>query len=311
MTLPDRMPGGTHEYIQDPRNENVLIYINGEILPRPEARVSVFDSGFLLGDGVWEGIRLHNGQLVFLEEHIERLYAGAAAIGMDIGIHKNDLVAKIHETLAANDMDVDIHLRLIVSRGLKTTPYQHPRVNVGPPTVVIIPEYKVVTEDSKSNGLKLVSVTTNRASESTQDPKINSLSKFNCIQACIEADRLGGDEGLMLDMHGYVSTCNSTNFFIVRDSEVWTSTGEYCLNGVTRSVIIDLCKANNITVMEKNFLTDDVHTADEAFVTGTFAGVLPVTAVDEHVLSGGQRGPLTKRLQELYRIEIDKRYPGK
>ena len=311
MTLPDRMPGGTHEYIQDPRNENVLIYINGEILPRPEARVSVFDSGFLLGDGVWEGIRLHNGQLVFLEEHIERLYAGAAAIGMDIGIHKNDLVAKIHETLAANDMHVDIHLRLIVSRGLKTTPYQHPRVNVGPPTVVIIPEYKVVTEDSKSYGLKLVSVTTNRASESTQDPKINSLSKFNCIQACIEADRLGGDEGLMLDMHGYVSTCNSTNFFIVRDSEVWTSTGEYCLNGVTRSAIIDLCKANNTTVMEKNFLTDDVHTADEAFVTGTFAGVLPVTAVDEHVLSGGQRGPLTKRLQELYRSEINKRYPGK
>ena len=305
------MPGGTHEYIQDPRNENVLIYINGEILPRPEARVSVFDSGFLLGDGVWEGIRLHNGHLVFLEEHIDRLYAGSAAIGMDIGIHKIDLVAKIHETLAANDMHVDIHLRLIVSRGLKTTPYQHPRVNVGPPTVVIIPEYKVVTEDSKSNGLKLVSVTTNRASGSTQDPKINSLSKFNCIQACIEADRLGGDEGLMLDMHGYVSTCNSTNFFIVRDSEVWTSTGEYCLNGVTRSVIIDLCKANNITVMEKNFLTDDVHTADEAFVTGTFAGVLPVTAVDEHVLSGGQRGPLTKRLQELYRSEIDKRYPGK
>ena len=305
------MPGGTHEYIQDPRNENVLIYINGEILPRPEARVSVFDSGFLLGDGVWEGIRLHNGHLVFLEEHIDRLYAGSAAIGMDIGIHKIDLVAKIHETLAANDMHVDIHLRLIISRGLKTTPYQHPRVNVGPPTVVIIPEYKVVTEDSKSNGLKLVSVTTNRASGSTQDPKINSLSKFNCIQACIEADRLGGDEGLMLDMHGYVSTCNSTNFFIVRDSEVWTSTGEYCLNGVTRSVIIDLCKANNITVMEKNFLTDDVHTADEAFVTGTFAGVLPVTAVDEHVLSGGQRGPLTKRLQELYRSEIDKRYPGK
>ena len=305
------MPGGTHEYIQDPRNENVLIYINGEILPRPEARVSVFDSGFLLGDGVWEGIRLHNGQLVFLEEHIERLYAGAAAIGMDIGMHKNDLVAKIHETLAANDMHSDIHLRLIISRGLKTTPYQHPRVNVGGPTIVIIPEYKIVTEDSKSNGLKLVSVITSRASKATQDPKINSLSKFNCIQACIEADRLGGDEGLMLDIHGYVATCNSTNFFIVRNSEVWTSTGEYCLNGVTRGAIIDLCRANNITVLEKNFLTDDVHTADEAFVTGTFAGVLPVSAVDEQVISGGQRGPLTKRLQDRYRSEIDKRYPGK
>ena len=305
------MPGGTHEYIQDPRNENVLIYINGKILPRPEARVSVFDSGFLLGDGVWEGIRLHNDQLVFLEEHIERLYAGAAAIGMDIGMHKNDLIEKIHETLAANDMHSDIHLRLIVSRGLKTTPYQHPRVNVGGPTVVIIPEYKIVTEDSKSNGLTLVSVTTSRSSEATQDPKINSLSKFNSIQACIEADRMGGDEGLMLDIHGYVSTCNSTNFFIVRASEVWTSTGEYCLNGVTRGAIIDLCRANNITVLEKNFLTEDVHTSDEAFVTGTFAGVLPVTAIDEHVLSSGQRGLLTKRLQELYRSEIDKRYSGK
>ena len=305
------MPGGTHEYIQDRRNDNVLIYINGEMLPRPEAKVSVFDSGFLLGDGVWEGIRLHNGQLVFCEEHIDRLYIGAAAIGMDIGMSKNDLVAKIHETLAVNDMHSDIHLRLIVSRGLKTTPYQHPRVNIGGPTVVIIPEYKVVTENSKSNGLKLVSVTTSRASESTQDPKINSLSKFNCIQACIEADRLGGDEGLMLDMHGYVSTCNSTNFFIVRGSEVLTSTGEYCLNGVTRGAIIDLCRANNIDVLEKNFLTDDVYTADEAFVTGTFAGVLPVTAVDEHVLSNGQRGSLTKKLQDLYRSEIDKLYPGK
>ena len=305
------MPGGTHEYIQDPRNENVLIYINGDILPRPEAKVSVFDSGFLLGDGVWEGIRLHNGQLVFLEEHINRLYKGATAIGMDIGMSKNVLVTKIHETLAANDMYSNIHLRLIVSRGLKSTPYQHPRVNIGGPTIVIIPEYKVVSEDSKSNGLKLVSVTTSRASESTQDPKINSLSKFNCIQACIEADRLGGDEGLMLDMHGYVSTCNSTNFFTVRNSEVWTSTGEYCLNGVTRGAIIDLCRVNNITVFEKNFLTDEVYKSDEAFVTGTFAGVLPVTVVDDHILSDGKRGPLTEKLQNLYRSEIDRCYPDK
>ena len=305
------MPGGTHEYILDPRNENVLIYINGDILPRPEAKVSVFDSGFLLGDGVWEGIRLHNGQLVFLEEHINRLYNGATAIGMDIGMSKNVLVTKIHETLAANDMYSNIHLRLIVSRGLKSTPYQHPRVNIGGPTIVIIPEYKVVSEDSKSNGLKLVSVTTSRASESTQDPKINSLSKFNCIQACIEADRLGGDEGLMLDMHGYVSTCNSTNFFTVRNSEVWTSTGEYCLNGVTRGAIIDLCRVNNITVFEKNFLTDEVYKSDEAFVTGTFAGVLPVTVVDDHILSDGKRGPLTEKLQNLYRSEIDRCYPDK
>ena len=236
------MPSGTHEYIQDPRNDNILIYINGEIIPRPEAKISVFDSGFLLGDGVWEGIRLHNGQLVFLKEHLDRLYAGSNSIGMDIGMSSDDLTSKIIQTIEANNMYSNIHLRLIVSRGMKSTPYQHPRVNIGGPTIVIIPEYKIVTEDSKDKGLELVSVNTIRSSEITQDPKINSLSKFNCIQACIEADRLGADEGLMFDMNGYVSTCNSTNFFIVRKSEVWTSTGEYCLNGVTRGAIITLCK---------------------------------------------------------------------
>ena len=286
------MPSGTHEYIQDPRNENILIYIDGKIIPRPEAKISVFDSGFLLGDGVWEGIRLHNGQLVFLKEHLDRLYTGANSIGMDIGMSPDDLTSKIIQTIEANNMYSNIHLRLIVSRGIKSTPYQHPRVNIGGPTIVIIPEYKIVTEDSKDNGLELVSVNTIRSSEITQDPKINSLSKFNCIQACIEADRLGADEGLMLDLNGYVSTCNSTNFFIVRQSEVWTSTGEYCLNGVTRGAIINLCKSNDIKIYEKNFIIDDVHAADEAFVTGTFAGVLPVTKIDEHILSNGKKALL-------------------
>ena len=191
------------------------------------------------------------------------------------------------------------------------TPYQHPRVNIGGPTIVIIPEYKIVTEDSKDNGLELVSVNTIRSSEITQDPKINSLSKFNCIQACIEADRLGADEGLMLDLNGYVSTCNSTNFFVVRQSEVWTSTGEYCLNGVTRGAIINLCKSNDIKIYEKNFIIDDVHAADEAFVTGTFAGVLPVTKIDEHILSNGKKGVITDRLQSLYTMEVNNLYPKK
>ena len=305
------MPSGTHEYIQDPRNDNILIYINGEIIPRPEAKISVFDSGFLLGDGVWEGIRLHNGQLVFLEEHLDRLYAGSNSIGMDIGMSSDDLTSKIIQTIEANNMYSNIHLRLIVSRGMKSTPYQHPRVNIGGPTIVIIPEYKIVTEDSKDNGLELVSVNTIRSSEITQDPKINSLSKFNCIQACIEADRLGADEGLMFDMNGYVSTCNSTNFFIVRKSEVWTSTGEYCLNGVTRGAIITLCKSNDIEVYEKNFIIDDVHSADEAFVTGTFAGVLPVTKIDQHMLSNGKKGTITDRLQRLYKVEVNNLYPKK
>ena len=305
------MPSGTHEYIQDPRNDNILIYINGEIIPRPEAKISVFDSGFLLGDGVWEGIRLHNGQLVFLKEHLDRLYAGSNSIGMDIGMSSDDLTSKIIQTIEANNMYSNIHLRLIVSRGIKSTPYQHPRVNIGGPTIVIIPEYKIVTKDSKDKGLELVSVNTIRSSEITQDPKINSLSKFNCIQACIEADRLGADEGLMFDMNGYVSTCNSTNFFIVRKSEVWTSTGEYCLNGVTRGAIITLCKSNDIEVYEKNFIIDDVHSADEAFVTGTFAGVLPVTKIDQHMLSNGKKGAITDRLQRLYKVEVNNLYPKK
>lgn len=305
------MPSGTHEYIQDTRNDTILIYINGDIISRSDAKVSVFDSGFLLGDGVWEGIRLHNGQLVFLTEHMERLYAGANAIGMDIGMSSEELTNKIMETIEANQMYSDVHLRLIVSRGLKSTPYQHPRVNIGGPTIVIIPEYKIVTEDSKEKGLELVSVNTIRSSNLTQDPKINSLSKFNCIQACIEADRLGADEGLMLDKNGYVSTCNSTNFFIVQKSEVWTSTGEYCLNGVTRGAIINLCNSNNIQVYEKNFIMDDVYAADEAFVTGTFAGVLPVTKIDEYILSNGKKGSTTDRLQNLYSMEINNLYPKK
>tara|TARA_B110000014_G_scaffold125982_1_gene86703 strand:- start:993 stop:1910 length:918 start_codon:yes stop_codon:yes gene_type:complete len=305
------MPSGTHEYIQDPRNENILIYIDGKIIPRPEAKISVFDSGFLLGDGVWEGIRLHNGQLVFLKEHLDRLYTGANSIGIDIGMSSDNLTSKIIQTIEANNMYSNIHLRLIVSRGIKSTPYQHPRVNIGGPTIVIIPEYKIVTEDSKDNGLELVSVNTIRSSEITQDPKINSLSKFNCIQACIEADRLGADEGLMLDLNGYVSTCNSTNFFVVRQSEVWTSTGEYCLNGVTRGAIINLCKSNDIKIYEKNFIIDDVHAADEAFVTGTFAGVLPVTKIDEHILSNGKKGVITDRLQSLYTMEVNNLYPKK
>ncbi|MEC7936213.1 MAG: aminotransferase class IV [Candidatus Neomarinimicrobiota bacterium] len=305
------MPSGTHEYIQDSRNDTILIYINGDIISRSDAKVSVFDSGFLLGDGVWEGIRLHNGQLVFLTEHMDRLYAGANAIGMDIGMSSEELTNKIMETIEANQMYSDVHLRLIVSRGLKSTPYQHPRVNIGGPTIVIIPEYKIVTEDSKEKGLELVSVNTIRSSNLTQDPKINSLSKFNCIQACIEADRLGADEGLMLDKNGYVSTCNSTNFFIVQKSEVWTSTGEYCLNGVTRGAIINLCNSNNIQVHEKNFIMDDVYAADEAFVTGTFAGVLPVTKIDEYILSNGKKGSTTDRLQNLYSMEINNLYPKK
>jgi len=299
----------THEYKIDNRNENIFIYVNGDIVPRQEAKVSVFDSGFLLGDGVWEGIRYHNGHLVFKEDHFSRLYASAKAIALDVGKTETELERIILSTLEANKMVSGIHIRLIVSRGLKKTPYQNPNVNVGGSTIVVIPEYKIASEDVKKIGISLGTVSIQRGTANTQDPKLNTLSKLNCILACVEANELGYDEGLMLDVNGFVSTCNSTNFFIVQNGEVWTSTGEYCLNGVTRGNIIRLCKENDIPVYEKNFLLEDCYISDEAFVSGTFAGVIPVMKIDGHELHGAKRGELTERLQKLYKEDIEKLYP--
>ena len=294
----------THQYDFDRRNDDIQIYINGQYFHRSEAKVSVMDSGYLLGDGVWEGIRLHKGHLIHLDEHLNRLYSGAEAIAMNIGISRQDMTSAIMETLGKNEMESDVHIRLIVSRGIKKTPYQHPKVTIGRPTVVIIPEYKKASETVKENGITLATVKTLRDNR-TQDPRINSLSKHNCIAACIEADKLGVDEGLMLDPQGFVSTCNSTNFFIVRDGQVWTSTGEYCLNGVTRGSIIRLCKEYDVPVFEKNFILNDVHTAGEVFVTGTFAGVIPVISVDGITIGDGTRGPLTESLQDWYALDIE------
>ena len=290
----------THDYVKDSRNDNIKIYINGEYYHRSEAKISVFDSGFLLGDGVWEGIRLHNNKLIHLETHIDRLFVGAKSISMKIHLSKEEIINALWSTLKENNMISDTHIRLIVSRGIKSTPYQHPKVTISTPTIVIIPEYKRPNKDVIDKGIRLVSVQTRRDS-AVQDPKINSLSKMNCISACIEAENLGAEEGLMLDPHGFVSTCNSTNFFIVVNNEIWTSTGEYCLNGVTRGAIISLCKENNITVYEKNFLIHDVYNANEAFVTGTFAGVIPVVEIDGRIMS---KGYLTNELQNLYANDI-------
>jgi len=295
----------THDYDIDKRNNDIQIYINGEFFHRPEAKISVMDSGYLLGDGVWEGIRLHKGTLIHLDDHLDRLFSGANSIAMDIGISQHEMAEALQKTINTNDMDSDVHIRLIVSRGIKKTPYQHPKVTLGKPTVVIIPEYKKASEEIKKVGLTLATVKTKR-DHLIQDPRINSLSKHNCIAACIEADQLGVDEGLMLDPHDFVSTCNSTNFFIVRDEEVWTSTGEYCLNGVTRGSIIRLCKEYDIPVYEKNFNVEDVHTADEVFVTGTFAGVIPVISVDGKIIGDGTRGSITESLQNWYALDIEK-----
>ena len=291
----------THDYINDKRNEDILIYINGEFFHRSKAKVSVFDSGFLLGDGVWEGIRLHNNRLIHFNNHINRLFEGAKSIAMDMHLNKKEIKAAVLRTLKKNNMKSDTHIRLIVSRGLKRTPYQHPKVTVGKPTIVIIPEYKKPNEETFDKGIRLASVKTRR-DFTVQDPKINSLSKMNCISACIEADNLGVDEGLMSDPNGFVSTCNSTNFFMVTNNEVWTSSGEFCLNGITRGSVIKLCSDNDIIVYQKDFSIEEVHKADEAFVTGTFAGIIPVVEIDGISF---KKGDITKRLSNLYRNDVD------
>ena len=291
---------GTHEYEGDPRNESVLISVNGELLPRPEAKVSVFDAGFLLGDGVWESFRLHNGTIAFADEHMDRLFRGAESISMDIGRTREQILDEVNRVIEANDMHDGVHVRLVVTRGLKPTPYQAPWVISSQPTLVIMPEYKIANEQRSVEGMRLVTVDVRRGEQNVQDPRVNSLSKHNCIAACVNAAAKGGEEGLMLDPAGNVATCNSTHFFIVRDGEVWTSTGEHCLDGITRRKVLDLCLANGIPAYERDFTTNEVSTADEAFVTGTFAGLIPVVEFDGEPMSQGQRGPMCERLQSLY-----------
>jgi len=291
---------GTHEYEEDPRNETVLISVNGELFPRSEAMVSVFDAGFLLGDGVWESFRLHAGKLVFIEDHMDRLFRGAAEISLDPGRSRGEIRDEIDRVITANKMYDQVHLRLIISRGIKPTPYQAPWVISSPPTIVIIPEYKKANPRRAVEGIKLVSVEVRRSGPEVQDPKINSLSKHNCIAACIEAAEKGGEEGLMLDPHGFVSTCNSTHFFMVKDGVVWTSTGEFCLEGITRGKVLEICDRNDIPFSERNFTFEDVSSAEEAFVTGTFAGLTPVVSFDGRPIREGKRGPICELLQNLY-----------
>ena len=298
------MAKSVHESAEDPRNRDILIYVNGAMKPRSEAVVSVFDSGFVLGDGVWEGLRVSEGHPAFLDQHLDRLYEGAKAIALDIGLDRDALTRAVYATLQANRMRDGVHVRLMVTRGVKRTPYQDPRVTIGPATIVIIPEHKDPLPDTVERGLKLFTVHVRRGYPDVQDPKLNSHSKLNCITACIQAYTAGADEGLMLDPHGFVATCNSTHFFIVRKGEVWTSTGQYCLGGITRGNVLAVCRDAGIPAFEKSFSLTDVYGADEAFVTGTFAGVVPVHTIDGRMIGEGRRGPMVERLQSLYKALV-------
>mgnify|MGYP001765114293 CR=1 FL=1 len=305
------MATGTQEFVADARNETILINVNGTMVPRAQAVVSVFDSGFMLGDGVWEGLRLHKGRFAFLEAHLDRLYEGAKAIMMDVGLTREELTRRLDETIDANGMrGADgVHIRLMVTRGIRSTPYQDPRVVISPATIVIIPEYKHPMPEVIEHGITLFTVHVRRGDPAVQDPKLNSHSKLNCITACIQATQAGANEGLMLDPHGFVATCNSTHFFIVRKGEVWTSSGDYCLGGITRANVIKVCREAGIPVFEKNFSLTEAHGADEAFVTGTFAGVVPVREIDGRKITDG-RGPMVARLQQLYRELMDRDCAG-
>ena len=288
----------THGAEDDPRNETILIWVDGRLVPRAEATVSVYDSGFMLGDGVWEGLRLHAGKWAFLDEHLDRLFEAAKAIDLTMVLDRRGVADALVETQLANGMQSGVHARLMVTRGVKVRPFQHPRLSRSGPTMVIIMEH---SEPSIPRPIRLATVPHLRGLPMTQDPKLNSHSKLNCILACIAADKAGADEALMLDVHGFVNTTNSCNLFIVRRGEVWTSTGDYCMNGITRQKVIDLCRANGIPVYQRNFSLVDTYSADEVFLTGTFGAQTPVGSIDGRIIGTGELGPVTARLRALYR----------
>lgn len=301
---PERQSIGTQEYIGDPRNDTVLISVNGALFARDEAKISVFDAGFVLGDGVWEGLRLHHGRIAFLDQHLDRLWAGAKTLMIDIGLTRRQLTDRVFDCLEANGMEDGVHIRLMVTRGKKRSPYQDPRLTIGPSTIVVIPEWKQPLPQLAARGLRLFTVHIRRTGPAEQDQKLNSHSKLNCILACIQAQQAGADEALMLDDRGFVATCNSTHFFIVRDGELWTSGGGFCLGGITRGNVLRAARRAGMVARECDFSLFDVYGAQEAFVTGTFAGVTPVVEVDGRAIgepdgSGEASGPVTRRLRDL------------
>ncbi len=300
----------THDAVPDVRNQDILISINGALVPRAEARVSVFDSGFLVGDGVWEGIRLHNGRFAFLDRHLDRLFGGATTIGLDIGLSRQDVSDRLYETVRANGMTDSVHVRLMVTRGEKRTPSQHAANVIGGPTVVIIAEHKTADPAVIEQGITLFTATIRRPPPDTLDQRLNCHSKLHEVIALIQATHAGADEALMLDPTGAVATCNATNFFCVRMGQVWTSTGHYSLPGITRAIILETAATAGIPTFQAPFSLTDVYAADEAFVTGTFGGLTPVVAVDGRTIGSGSPGPMTARLRELHEAAVAAECPG-
>jgi len=306
--MPDQISRKTtHDAEEDVRNQDIQIYVNGTLKHRSEAMVSVYDSGFMLGDGMWEGLRLYNGTWAFFDEHMDRLFDSCKAVSLDIEMTRADIHDALQMTAKANIMTSNAHCRLMVTRGVKVKPFQHPSLSRTGPTVVIIIEHSKPAETLQAKGIRLATVPQVRGLPMSQDAKYNSHSKLNCVIACLQAEQAGADEGLMLDPHGFVNTTNACNFFIVRKGDVWTSTGDYCMNGVTRQKVIDLCCTNDIPVFERNFSLVDAYGADEAFLTGTFGAQTPVAEIDgKPIGENGGRGPVLDRIRALYKEMIAK-----
>ncbi len=296
----------THDSEEDMRNRDIKIFVNGEIVPRDEAKVSVYDSGFMLGDGMWEGMRLYDGKWAFFDEHMDRLFDSCKAVSIDIGMTREEVADAMAKTAEANNMVTDVHCRLMVTRGVKAKPFQHPGLSRSGPTVVIIMEHSKPAAALLDRGIRLASVPQVRGLPHSQDAKFNSHSKLNCVIACLQAEAAGADEALMLDPHGFVNTTNACNFFIVRNGEVWTSTGDYCMNGVTRRKVVELCRDNNIPVFEKNYSLYEAYSADEAFLSGTFGAQTPVAEIDGKQIGDGRAGPVTHKIRSLYKALVEK-----
>jgi branched-chain amino acid aminotransferase len=293
----------THDAKEDVRNRDIQIYINGSLFHRDDAKVSVYDSGFLLGDGMWEGMRLYNGKWAFFDDHMDRFFNSCKAVNLEVGMDKAGILAALTMTAKANNMTDDAHVRLMLTRGIKAKPFQHPSLSRSGPTLVIIMEHSKPKDRLHSAGIRLVTVPQVRGLPTSQDPKFNSHSKLNCVIACLQAEQAGADEALMLDPLGFVNTTNACNFFIVRRGEVWTSSGDYCMNGVTRQKVIDLCLANGIPVFERNYSLYQAYGADEAFLTGSFGAQTPVSEIDGKPIGAGDR-PVTARIQALYKAHV-------
>lgn len=287
----------THESTPDERNGHVEIYIDGDYYQRDEAKISVFDSAFLVGDGIWEGIRLHEGRLAFVDRHLDRLYRAAKRTLIDVGLEREQMETLLYEVCDRNEMHDGVHVRLMVSRGTKKTPSQHPSNLASGPTIVIIPEYKMAV--ANTDGVKLHTASVRRPPPNTLDQRLNIHSKLHEVMALNEAVDAGADEALMLDIHGNVATCNATNFFCVSDGEVWTSSGLHCLPGVTRQAVIESCADVGVPVHIGDFDLGFAHGADEAFVTGTFAGLTSVASIDGNEMA--VPGPITGLLADAYR----------